>query len=220
MNPITYPAGSREENNISIIHKNIKIRRKFMEKPLSGMKVAILAANGCMEDDILLSQRALLDSGASISIISVGSGVIGTINDKGWGHNFAIDKSINEALAADYDMLVIADGSASHEKLKTTAHTKRFISGFMIGHKPVAVIGNALNLMINYGQIESYYVSGSDDMRSSAEEQGAIWSDDNITIWGNLMTGKRDNMEKFISSMMMHFTQSVENADDEMAKAA
>ncbi len=188
-----------------------------MGKPLSGMKVAILAANGCMEDDILLSQRALLDSGASISMVGVGSGLIGTINDKGWGHNFAIDKSLNEALAADYDMLVIADGLASHEKLKTTAHTKRFISGFMIGHKPVAVIGDALNLMIHSGQIESYYVSGNENMRLPAEEQGAIWSSDDIVVWGNLMTGKRDDMNKFISTMMTHFTQSVEG---EIAEAA
>ena len=118
-----------------------------MSKPLSGVKVAILVANGFDEADMTATQRALAAAGAFAKIISSEPGLVNSWTGEAWGHHFAIDAQLNAALGADYGMLVIPGGTRSIDKLKLTAHTKRFIGSFMAAQKPVAVWGNAMQTM-------------------------------------------------------------------------
>lgn len=107
------------------------------------MKVAILVANGFDEADMTATQRALIGAGAFAKIISPEPGLVNSWTGQAWGHHFAIDAALNNALGADFSMLVIPGGQRSADKLKLTAHTKRFINSFMAAGKPVAVWGNA-----------------------------------------------------------------------------
>lgn len=118
-----------------------------MSKPLSGVKIAILVANGFEEADMTATQRALVAAGAHAKIISPEPGLVNSWTGQAWGHHFAIDAQLNAALGADYAMLVIPGGQRSVDKLKLTAHTKRFINSFMAAQKPVAVWGNAAQTM-------------------------------------------------------------------------
>jgi hypothetical protein len=118
-----------------------------MSKPLLGMKVVILVANGFDEADMTATQRALMAAGANARIVSPELGLVNSWNGESWGHHFAIDTGLNAALGADYAMLVIPGGTRSIDKLKLTAHTKRFIGSFMAAQKPVAVWGGAMPIM-------------------------------------------------------------------------
>lgn len=111
------------------------------------MKVAILAANGFCEADMTATQRALLDAGTNPRIVSTEQGLVCGWNGEGWGHHFAVDNPLRSALAADYNMLVIVGGQRSVDKLRLTAHTKRFVSGFVAANKPVAVFGDAIQTL-------------------------------------------------------------------------
>ena len=122
-----------------------------MSKPLSGVKIAILVANGFEEDHMTATQRALAAAGVFAKIISSEPGLVNSWTGQAWGHHFAIDAQLNNALGADYAMLVIPGGQRSAEKLKLTAHTKRFINSFMAAGKPVAVWGHATQIMEHAG---------------------------------------------------------------------
>ena len=105
-----------------------------MQTPLSnslqGAKIAILVANGFNEQDLTSAQRILQGYGAYLRVISMDNGLVNSWNGTGWGLNFAADKMLNEALAADFSMLMVPGGRRSVDKLKLTAHTRRFINGF------------------------------------------------------------------------------------------
>ena len=113
-------------------------------KPLAGSKIAILVANGFMQADMIAAQRRLIEEGAHVRIVSSEQGLVNGWTGDDWGHHFAIDNPLNAALAADYDMLVVPGGARSVDKLKLTAHTKRFIGSFLAMQKPVAVTGDGV----------------------------------------------------------------------------
>lgn len=183
-----------------------------MNKPLLGEKLAMLVANGFDEKDLILSQRSLQNLGANIRIISMDHGLVNGWNGHGWGLHFAADKALNSALAADFSMLVVPGGSRSINKLKLTAHTKRFISGFIDAHKPVAFMGDAIDLLSFSGRIADVEISGPAAMKDEMEQAGAKWSDQNYAMHGQIMTGLNDenSIKDYVDAMASFFTNSVE----------
>jgi len=188
-----------------------------MQKPLAGLNVAILIANGFHEIEMTSFQRALLEAGASPKIISVESSLAHGWQGKGWGHYHPVDKHLSDALAADYDVLLVPSGYRGHEKLKQTAHTRRFIGGFMMAFKPVLAMGDAVKMMAEIGVIKGMMVSASEDIRPALAENAVIVSENSPTIHNNLMSmlSEPENMQESVAS----FITFVENMRAEASKA-
>lgn len=188
-----------------------------MQKPLAGLNVAILIANGFHEIEMTSFQRALLEAGASPKIISVESSLAHGWQGKGWGHYHPVDKHLSDALAADYDVLLVPSGYRGHEKLKQTAHTRRFIGGFMMAFKPVLAMGDAVKMMAEISVIKAMMVSASEDIRPALAENAVIVSENSPTIHNNLMSmlSEPENMQESVAS----FITFVENMRAEASKA-
>lgn len=175
-----------------------------MSKSMIGVKVAILAANGFDEKDFTAVQRALADAGATMRIVSTDQGLVNGWDGQGWGHNYAVDTQLNGALGVDYDALVIPGGQRSLEKLRLTAHTRRFIGSFMGAMKPVAVMGDGLALMVFAEQLNGKTVSGPEALEATAIKAGATWSQEAVAMDGALLTGVCDDQSRaaFVSTMI------------------
>lgn len=182
-----------------------------MGKPLYGQKVAILIANGFSEQDMTEAQRKLSEAGANVRIIGMDHGLVNGWNGEAWGHHFAADNVLSSALAADYSVLVIPGGQKSIDKLKLTAHTKRFISGFVDAGKPIAVMGDAIDLLVFVEKVAGRTVGGEVLVKDSAEQAGASWSEDRIVIDGNLLTGKTAGLDikLYAQAMVDHFVNDI-----------
>lgn len=159
-----------------------------MNKPLFGEKVAVLVANGFNEKELVAMQRMMQALGGSLRIISMTNGLVNSWNEQGWGLNFAADKALNEALAADFSMLLIPGGQKSAEKLKLTAHTRRFIGGFIDTGKPVVALGEAVDLLAFSERLGERNVVATGAMKAIAEAAGARVSENMIEVDANLMT--------------------------------
>lgn len=175
-----------------------------MRRPLSGVKVAMLVANGFSQSDMIAAHKALLEAGANVRIVSSENGLVNGWEGESWGHHFAVDAPLGTALGADYSVLVIPGGQRSVEKLNLTAHTKRFISSFMGASKPVFVMDNALHILILTDNIKGRTVSGPATMQDVVTQAGGTWSGDAICVDGQLSTGPIDNNSRaaFIAAMM------------------
>jgi protease I len=161
-----------------------------MKKPLLGEKIAVLVANGFSEKDLTLTQKALINAGASIRIVSMDHGLVNSWNDLGWGLNFAADQVLSEALAADYDMLLVPGGQRSVEKLKLTAHTRRFIGGFVGMSKPVVFFEEAADLLAFADRAAGIALCGPEKIKAAVEEKGALWSEDDFVASGLILSGR------------------------------
>lgn len=155
----------------------------------SVQTVAMLLANGFNEQEFIAAQKALREMGIAMKVISANQGLVNGWEGTGWGHNYAVDEPLNTALGADYDAVIIPGGERSHDKLKQTAHTKRFISSMMMANKPVAAIGDALTLLGETGQIDNRTVGGSIAMKAMVSQAAGIWSDEAVTVDNCLLTG-------------------------------
>ena len=185
-----------------------------MIKPLMGMKVAILAANGFTEQNFIDIQKNLLEQGAVLRIISTNQGLVNGWDGVGWGHNFAVDAPLNTALGVDYDALIIVGGTRSLDKLKLTAHTRRFIGSFMAAQKPTIVMEDALHLMIHTEQLNHCVVTGDASMKEVCETSGATWKEESFHQDGMLLTGHYDdsNKEAYLMTMNDMLAQNIKLA--------
>ena len=118
---------------------------------LESKSIAILTANGVSQNDISGIQRALIQKRNFPKIIGAGAKLITSWDGQAWGHNFAVDVSITEALGVDYDILIIPGGDRAITSLEGTAHTKRILNSFITAGRPVLFMNSAQSLLDFYG---------------------------------------------------------------------
>lgn len=187
-----------------------------MSKPLAGMNAAILVGNGFNEIEMTTFQRAILEAGGKPSIVSIENSLVNGWRGASWGLNHPVDKHISDALAADYDILVIPGGVRSHDKLMTTAHTKRFIGGFMAAYKPVMCLGNSAGLLADLDLLQGVMVSGSEECHAKVSEKGGVWSENAPVIHHNLFSSPftEENKDE-LTAGFINFSHDQYNGDDE-----
>jgi protease I len=176
-------------------------------KQVSGQRAAILVASGFDEDDMTQSQRALQSLGIQCRLISMDPGLINSWKQQAWGLNFAADAVLSASLAADFDILVIPSGARSIEKLMLTAHTRRFVGGFMDAQKPVIAFDDAVRLIAFAQKIAGLNVCAPDSARAEIELAGGTCVAAPFVQSGNLLTGViaggplTDSRSKFIAAI-------------------
>lgn len=159
-----------------------------MTQGLSGKTVAILVANGFEELEMTEPQRALLAAGATLKLVSPEQGLVNGWHGRAWGHYFPVDIGLSTALAADFDALLVPGGARGVEKLGTSAHTKRFLKGFIDGGKPVALIGHAPVLLAGAERAKGRTVTAAPDVLDELTEAGAKISEEPVVTDANLLT--------------------------------
>jgi len=174
---------------------------------LQGYKVAILIANGFDQNQMVPAQRALLEASANVRIVSVENGLVNGWVGNDWGHNFAVDVPLNTALAADFDCLVVCGGQRSLDKLNLTAHTKRFVSGFIATGKPAAFIGDGVRMLAQTENADGRTVISVDSVEVAMKQAAAQTVNKDVCYDDNIMSFvmNEDNQSAMVSDLMTFF---------------
>ncbi len=182
-----------------------------MAKALQSQKVAVLMSNGFNETEFLMIQKAMIEQGAALRIVSTDSGLVNGWDGKGWGHNFAIDAQLNTALGIDYDALIIPGGQRSIDKLKLTAHSRRFIGSFLAAMKPVVCMGEAVQLLAHTDHLSGKTVSGPESKKGVVETAGGTFAAAPVSMDGLLMTGNTEGeaVAGFVTAAVDMMVQNV-----------
>lgn len=182
-----------------------------MAKALQSQKIAVLMANGFNEKEFLTIQRSMIEQGAVLRIISTDSGLVNGWDGKGWGHNFATDVQLNTALGIDYDAVIVPGGQRSLDKLKLTAHSRRFIGSLLAAMKPVICMGDAVQLLAYTDHLNGRTVSGPVEKQSLIETAGGKYSSEVMTADGMLLTGdvEGDKLEAYIATAIDMIAQNM-----------
>ena len=188
-----------------------------MNKPLLGQRIAVLVANGFSEKDLTFTQKAMAGTGACVRIVAMDHGLVNSWAGEGWGLNFAADQVLSQALAADYDMLLVPGGRRSIEKLELTAHTRRFIAGFIDTHKPVVFYEDALELLLFSERVKGRTVAGPVCFEARVTEQGGDFSDAPYILSAGVMTGRsdEDTREEYAGAVSQFLTHGTSGDQEE-----
>lgn len=177
---------------------------------LSSKKVAILAANGFEQSEFQKPYDALIDAGASVDVISLESGMIKGWKDKDWGDEVAVNKTVAEADAKDYDALVLPGGVMNPDQLRQNSDAINFVNGFFDDNKPIAAICHAPWTLIETGELKGRTVTSYPSLKTDLINAGANWVDKEVVVDNGLITSRNPNdLPAFCRKMVEEIAEGV-----------
>lgn len=161
------------------------------DKPLEGVRVAILCATDFEQSEMTEPRKALQEAGAEAILISPKAGEIEGMNHDVKKDKFKVDMALKDADPNDFDGLMLPGGALNADALRVIPEAQSFARHFQERHKPMAVICHAPWLLVSAGlargrKLTSYHTI-QDDMRNA----GANWVDQEVVVDDNLITSRQ-----------------------------
>jgi hypothetical protein len=175
---------------------------------LHGTKILILVSNGVDEASMSTVQRELLKTGASLKTVGIESGLVNSWNANAWGLYFPVDQTMGTTLGSDFDCLVVPSGSRGVQKLSGSAHSERIIASFVEAGKPMAFVGDAVELLAKVGLATGWNVGGPERVKDVVTAAGATWAGTGSTVHNILLTGEAADQVAFVEEIAAHFAGS------------
>lgn len=181
-----------------------------MANKLEGLKVAILAADGFEQSELFEPKKALEQAGANVSVVSLESGEIKGWNEKNWGASVAVDLTVDEANAEDFDALQLPGGVMNPDKLRMNEKAVGFIKAFFDAGKPVAAICHAPWTLVEADVVRGKTVTSWASLRKDLENAGAKWVDEEVVTDNGLVTSRNPgDIPAFNRKMIEEFAEGV-----------
>jgi protease I len=169
---------------------------------LSTKRVAVLATDGFEQSEFDVPVEALKACGAQVDVIAPKSGTICGWDDKNWGKDRDVTKTLDEVSASDYDGLVLPGGVLNSDAIRTFPKAVDFTRDFFKQQKPVAAICHAPQLLIEAGVVEGRTLTSYKSIRKDLENAGARWKDKSVMVDQGLTTSRQpDDLPDFCAKM-------------------
>ncbi len=174
-----------------------------MNKKLDGKKVAILAADGFEQSELFEPKKALEEAGAKVSVVSLESGEIKGWDKTDWGKTIAVDLTVDEADAADFDALQLPGGVMNPDKLRMNENAVSFVKAFFEAGKPVAAICHAPWTLVEADVVKGKTMTSWASLKTDLENAGAKWVDEEVVVDNGLVTSRKpDDLPAFNQKMI------------------
>ncbi|KYG63634.1 glutamine amidotransferase [Bdellovibrio bacteriovorus] len=179
-----------------------------MAQSLKGRKVAILATDGFEESELFDPKKALDEAGAQTTVVSLKKGEIKAWKDKNWGKSIAVDLSLDEADAEDFDALLLPGGVMNPDKLRNDEKAVAFAQSFVDDEKPIAAICHGPQLLIETGILSGRRVTSFPSVKTDIINAGGDWHDAEVITDNGLVTSRKpDDIPAFNKKMIEEFAE-------------
>ena len=172
---------------------------------LKGRTVAVLMTDGVEQVEYLEPRRFLEEKGVQVTLISpkkAGEEIQG-FNHLTPDQKFKVELSVQDANAADYDLLLLPGGVANPDNLRMSKESIAFIKTFGDEDKPIAAICHGAWPLIDAGVADSKHVTSWPTLEIDLRNAGAEWTDDEVVVDGKLITSRKpDDIPAFNDAVM------------------
>ncbi len=176
---------------------------------LKGKKVAILAANGFEQSELLKPREALDAAGARTVVVSPEDGHVKGWDKTDWGDTVSVDLPLAQAKASDFDALLLPGGVMNPDKLRADAGAVAFIKAFLDAGKPVAAICHGPWTVLETGHARGRRMTSWPSLQTDLRNAGAHWIDEEVVVDGNLVTSRKpDDIPAFNREMLKSIAAS------------
>jgi protease I len=158
---------------------------------ISGRRVAILATNGYEQSELEVPLKKLKGAGATVEIVSVKSGEIKGWNRNDWGRPVAVDRTLDEVEASDYDALVLPGGVINPDKLRVEPKALDFVKSFWTAKKVIGAICHGPWLLVETGIVKRRRVTSYKSIRTDVVNAGGKWEDSEVVTDQGLVTSRK-----------------------------
>jgi protease I len=153
-------------------------------------------------------RKALEDAGAETEIVSIHDGEI-----KGFDHfdpatTLKVDKTVEEARAADYDALLVPGGVGNPDQLRADENAVNFVRDFAESKKPMAVICHGPWVLVEAGVARGRTLTSWPSLQTDIRNAGGNWVDQEVVVDEGLVTSRNpDDIPAFNKKMIEEFCE-------------
>lgn len=158
---------------------------------LQGKRIAILAAEGVEEVELVQPREALDEAGAETYLVSPESGKVKSWHFDRWGDEYAVDTPLDEARAGEYDALFIPGGVMSPDHLRMNERAVDFVRSFADSGKPIASICHGPWLLAEAGLVRGKKMTSWPSVQTDLRNAGAEWVDQEVVRDGKMVTSRK-----------------------------
>lgn len=154
-------------------------------------RVLIVATDGFEQSELLEPKKALEDAGFETVVASLKPGSIMGWNHKDWGQSVAVNATLDEVDAADFDALLLPGGQMNPDILRMDDRAVDIVTDFDDAGKPIAAICHGPWLLVEADIVNGRTLTGWPSIRTDLANAGADVVDQEVAIDGNLITSRK-----------------------------
>src|ERR1700749_1284483 len=157
---------------------------------LSGLRVAILVADGFEQVEMTEPRKALQEAGADTRIVSPAKHQV-----QGWNHHdkadeFKVDVALDDADASEFGALLLPGGVANPDQLRTLPHAVEFVREFVQSQRTVAVICHGPWTLIEADVVKGREITSWPSVKTDRINAGAHWTDKEVVVDRGLVSSR------------------------------
>ncbi|GAB2796227.1 type 1 glutamine amidotransferase domain-containing protein [Amycolatopsis magusensis] len=192
-----------------------------MGSTLIGRAVAMLAADGVEQVELVEPRKAVEAEGATVTLVSLSSGEIQAMNsDLNPADKFPVDRVVSETSAAEFDALILPGGTINPDKLRLDESAVGFVRDFFAAGKPVGVICHGPITLIEAGVAKGRTLTSYPSIRTDLRNAGANVVDQEVVNDNGLVSSRNpDDLPAFCAKIVEEFAEGKHKVHDEGATA-
>ncbi|HYZ38756.1 MAG TPA: type 1 glutamine amidotransferase domain-containing protein [Pseudonocardiaceae bacterium] len=178
-----------------------------MAESLTGRRVAILAARGVEQKELVEPRQAVTDAGAVAELVSLKPGTIQATNhDIEPADQFDVDRVVSEVSVDDYDALILPGGAVNPDTLRQDRAAVAFVRDFVESGKPVGVICHGPWTLVEADVVRGRTLTSYPSIRTDIRNAGGTVVDEEVVIDGNLVSSRNPHdLPAFCRALVTHF---------------
>jgi protease I len=179
-----------------------------MAEQLNGQRIAVLAARGFEQEELLQPVQALKGAGAQVEVVSPDGGTVRAWNHTDWGQEVSVDVPLDDAAPESYDGLLLPGGVMNPDRLRTNPKAVAFIRQMFDDGKPIAVICHGPWTLIEAGVARGLTLTSYPSLKTDLTNAGATWVDREVVVDRGIVSSRKPaDLPAFIAKMLEEFAE-------------
>lgn len=192
-----------------------------MADKLQGKRVAFLATDMVEQVELTEPWNAVEEAGATPELVSLEEGRIQGFNHYDKADTFAVDHTVEEARADDYDALVIPGGVGNPDTLRMNENAVELVREFFRQGKPVGVICHGPWMLVEAGVVRGRKVTSWPSLQTDIRNAGGEWVDEQVVVDDGLVTSRKpDDLPAFSAKIVEELAEGRHQGQAEKAAAS
>jgi protease I len=180
-----------------------------MADKLQGKRIAFLVApEGVEQVELTEPWKAVESEGGTPELISLEAGEIQAFNHLDKGDTFAVDRTVTDASASDYDALVLPGGVANPDILRMHDDAVAFARAFFEQAKPVGVICHGPWTLVEAGVVRGRTITSWPSLKTDIRNAGGTWVDEEVVVDEGLVSSRNPHdLPAFCAKIVEEFRE-------------
>jgi protease I len=193
-----------------------------MAGELDGKKIAIIAAEGVEEVELVKPREAVENAGAETELLSIEEGEIQSVNgDLNKSETYAVDKLVSDASVGDYDGVILPGGVLNPDKLRVEESVIGFLQDYFETGKPVGVICHGPWTLVEADLVRDRKITSYPSVRTDIVNAGGNWVDEEVVVDEGLVSSRNpDDLPAFCDKIVEEFAEGAHDVHPAGATAS